>query len=530
MTELLHAIPQRQANRDPSPLALVHKNERLRYGELAERIDAAAAGFLSLGCERRDRIAIFLPKQFETVAAMFGAVRAGCVFVPVNPLLKAAQVAHILRDCNVRVLVTSSERFELLREELPHCVDLRHVVVVGNDASLPDVKTPQVLSWHALLGAGQAPRAHRVVDTDMAAILYTSGSTGKPKGVVLSHRNMVTGAHSVAQYLGNTAEDRLLAALPFSFDYGFSQLSTAFHVGASVTLMDYLFPKDILTALAKERITGLAGVPPLWAQLSELQWPAESTSHLRYITNSGGAMPGSTLSKLRATLPKAQVFLMYGLTEAFRSTYLPPSEIDKRPGSMGKAIPNAEILVVRPDGTPCEPNEPGELVHRGSLVALGYWGDSEKTQLRFRPAPGLPDGLRIPEIAVWSGDTVRADEDGFLYFVGRKDEMIKTSGYRVSPTEVEEVVFGSGLVGDAAAVGVKHAKLGQAIVVVATPAAGRTPESKAVLDHCRKELPAFMVPTRVEWRDHLPRNPNGKYDRPKLAVELADLFENDKAE
>jgi acyl-CoA synthetase (AMP-forming)/AMP-acid ligase II len=241
-------------------------------------------------------------------------------------------------------------------------------------------------------------------------------------------------------------------------------------------------------------------------------------------------MPGSTLSKLRATLPKAQVFLMYGLTEAFRSTYLPPSEIDKRPGSMGKAIPNAEILVVRPDGTPCEPNEPGELVHRGSLVALGYWGDSEKTQLRFRPAPGLPDGLRIPEIAVWSGDTVRADEDGFLYFVGRKDEMIKTSGYRVSPTEVEEVVFGSGLVGDAAAVGVKHAKLGQAIVVVATPAAGRTPESKAVLDHCRKELPAFMVPTRVEWRDHLPRNPNGKYDRPKLAVELADLFENDKAE
>jgi acyl-CoA ligase (AMP-forming) (exosortase A-associated) len=527
MTELLHEIPRRQADRDASRTALVLKNERLRYGELAERIDAVAAGLLRLGCERRDRVAVFLPKQFETVIAMFGAARAGCVFVPVNPLLKPAQVAHILRDCNVRVLVTSSGRLELLRDELAHCLDLRYVVVV-DDGGAPGAKTPQSLTWQTLLDAAQAPQPHRVIDTDMAAILYTSGSTGKPKGVVLSHRNMVTGAHSVAQYLGNAADDRLLAALPFSFDYGFSQLSTSFHVGASVTLMDYLFPRDILTTLAKERITGLAGVPPLWAQLSELQWPGDSSSHLRYITNSGGAMPGATLSKLRATLPKTQVFLMYGLTEAFRSTYLPPSEIDKRPGSMGKAIPNAEIVVVRPDGTPCAPNEPGELVHRGSLVALGYWGDSDKTQLRFRPAPGLPDGLRIPEIAVWSGDTVRTDEDGFLYFVGRTDEMIKTSGYRVSPTEVEEVVFATGLVMDAAAVGVKHVKLGQAIVVVATPAAGRAPESNAVLDHCRKELPAFMVPAQIEWRDELPRNPNGKYDRPKLAAELANLFENDK--
>jgi acyl-CoA synthetase (AMP-forming)/AMP-acid ligase II len=235
-------------------------------------------------------------------------------------------------------------------------------------------------------------------------------------------------------------------------------------------------------------------------------------------------MPGATLRKLRDAVPRTRVFLMYGLTEAFRSTYLPPDEIEKRPGSMGKAIPNAEILVVRADGTPCAPNEPGELVHRGSLVSLGYWNDADKTALRFKPAPGQPAGLRIPEMAVWSGDTVRQDEDGFLYFVGRRDEMIKTSGYRISPTEIEEVVFATGAVADAAAVGVPHPTLGQAIVIVATVAAGREADAAAILDVCRKELPAFMVPARIEWRDALPRNPNGKYDRPRLAAELQDLF------
>jgi acyl-CoA ligase (AMP-forming) (exosortase A-associated) len=524
MTELLHELPQRHAARAAATIALRHKTAELSYGELASRIDAFAAAAIALDCQRGDRIGIFLPKQFENVIAMFGTTRAGCVFVPINPLLKPPQVQHILMDCNVRVLVTSPERFELLRSLLAHCPDLRHVVVIGDTAPASPSASLSVVTWQTLL-AGNAPlRPYRVIDADMAAILYTSGSTGKPKGVVLSHSNIVTGAHSVAQYLENTANDRLLAVLPFSFDYGFSQLSTSFHAGASVVLMDYLFPRDILTLLARERITGLAGVPPLWSQLAELEWPADITSHLRYITNSGGALPGATLRKLRDALPRTQVFLMYGLTEAFRSTYLPPTEIDNRPGSMGKAIPNAEILVVRPDGTPCAPNEPGELVHRGSLVALGYWNDSDKTALRFRPAPGQPAGLRLPEIAVWSGDTVRADEDGFLYFVGRGDEMIKTSGYRVSPTEVEEVVFASGLVADAAAVGVKHPTLGQAIVIVATPAAGHVTNERAVLDHCRKELPAFMVPTRIEWRDALPRNPNGKYDRPRLATELADLF------
>jgi acyl-CoA ligase (AMP-forming) (exosortase A-associated) len=335
---------------------------------------------------------------------------------------------------------------------------------------------------------------------------------------------MVTGAHSVAEYLENDASDRLLAVLPFSFDYGFSQLTTAFYVGASVVLLDHLFARDVISTIAREKVTGLAAVPPLWSQLADLQWPDEAKQSLRYITNSGGAMPGATLQKLRASLPNTKPFLMYGLTEAFRSTYLPPSEIDRRPGSMGKAIPNAEILVVRPDGSPCAPNEPGELVHRGSLVALGYWNDPAKTDERYKPVPNQNPGLVLTEMAVWSGDTVRKDEDGFLYFIGRRDEMIKTSGYRVSPSEIEEVIFATGMVADAAAVGVSHPTLGHAIVVVAAVAPNLKPDTDALLNECKKQLPAFMVPARIEWRDALPRNPNGKYDRPRLASELKDLF------
>lgn len=524
MSELLSELALRSAARTPAAPSLSFKGAHLDYAWLAGSIEQFAQAAVGLGVARLERIAVYLPKQPETVVAMFGAARAGCVFVPVNPLLKPAQVAHILRDCSVRVLVTSAERVAALAEVLAECPDLRQLLLVGADAAPTPALRIASLRWNDALQSASAARVHRVIDTDVVSIFYTSGSTGKPKGVVLSHRNMVAGAHSVAQYLENVAEDRLLAVLPFSFDYGFSQLSTAFHAGASVILIDYLLPRDVISMAARERATGLAGVPPLWMQLADLPWPAEACGSLRYITNSGGAMPLAVLRKLRAALPNTQPYLMYGLTEAFRSTYLPPVELDRRPESMGKAIPNAEILVVRPDGTPCAPNEPGELVHRGALVSLGYWNDLAKTAERFRPLPNQNPALVLPEIAVWSGDTARMDEDGFLYFVGRRDEMIKTSGYRVSPTEVEEVVFATGLVADAAAVGVPHPKLGEAIVVVATPASNQAADSDRLLDACRQQLPLFMVPQKIEWREVLPRNPNGKYDRPRLAAELRGLF------
>jgi acyl-CoA ligase (AMP-forming) (exosortase A-associated) len=523
MTDLLHELIGKAADARGSAIALKRNAVERSYEAFWGDVQAVARGLLAEGLERLDRVAVYLPKTLENVATIFGTSLAGGVFVPVNPLLKAPQVRHILGDCNVRVLVSSAARFRELKDSLKECSDLRVIVVVDETAESFVAGTAiRQLDWRALMAATGTARYHRNIDTDMAAILYTSGSTGRPKGVVLSHRNMVTGCESVAAYLGNTPHDRLLAALPLSFDYGFSQLSTAFRVGATVVLMDYLLPKDVLTAVARERVTGLAGVPPLWSQLAELDWPAEAKESLRYFTNSGGAMPSTTLKKLRHSLPKARPFLMYGLTEAFRSTYLPPEEVDRRPDSIGKAIPNAEILVVRPDGTACSTDEPGELIHRGSLVALGYWNDPAKTAERFRPVPGQDDALVLTEVAVWSGDTVRRDSDGFLYFIGRRDEMIKTSGYRVSPTEVEEVLLATGLVNEAVAVGVPHAVLGQSIVVVATPAAGRSRDTGIVLNECRARLPNFMVPARIEWRESLPRNPNGKYDRTKLAAELAE--------
>jgi acyl-CoA synthetase (AMP-forming)/AMP-acid ligase II len=289
---------------------------------------------------------------------------------------------------------------------------------------------------------------------------------------------------------------------------------------ARVVLLNYLLPRDVLNAITRERVTGLTAVPPLYIQLAQLEWPATVTGHLRYFANTGGKMPLETLKKLRARLPRTQPYLMYGLTEAFRSTYLPPEEVDRRPDSIGKAIPNAEILVLREDGARCAPNEPGELVHRGPLVAMGYWNDPEKTAERYKPLPQRESGLVLPEIAVFSGDTVRMDEEGFLYFVGRRDEMIKTSGYRVSPTEIEEVLYGTGLVGEAAVFGVPHEVLGQAIVAVVTPAFGATFDGQALLMVCRERLPAYMIPATVDVReDALPRNPNGKIDRKRLLTE-----------
>ena len=524
MTGLVHELALAAAGRSPAALALRDGKRDLGYAELAEEIGRAARLFLGLGLERAERVAVYLEKRLETVVGLFGAAAAGGVFVPVNPLLKADQVGHILTDCNVRILVTSPDRLETLRAVLVHCRDLRAIVLVG-DRPAPAVDAVEMASWNDRLAAAERP-GHRVIDGDMAAILYTSGSTGRPKGVVLSHRNVVAGAVSVAEYLENRPEDRILSVLPLSFDYGLSQLTTAFHVGAAAVLMNYLLPRDVVRAVEREKITGLAAVPPLWVQLAQLDWPAGLDDHLRYITNSGGHMPGPMLAALRARLPKTKPFLMYGLTEAFRSTYLPPSEVDRRPDSIGKAIPNAEILVVREDGSACAPGEPGELVHRGVHVALGYWNDPEKTAERYKPSPGQLAGLPLTEMAVWSGDTVRMDGEGYLYFIGRRDEMIKTSGYRVSPTEVEEVAYATKLVAEVAALGIPHPGLGQAVVLVVHGGAGGADIGERLIAQCQQQLPAYMVPARVVVHgEPLPRNPNGKIDRKKLAGEFAGLFD-----
>ena len=527
---LLHELVLLSARRTPQVRALTYGSSHLTYAELGTQVQQFAAGLMGLGLARGERVAIYLEKRFETVIASFGAPAAGGVFVPVNPLLKPEQVAFILQDCNVRVLVTSPERLLLLKDHLAQCHDLRHVVLTDSargSAPHASVAPLSVLMWRDLLSS-PIRTGHRVIDTDMVAILYTSGSTGRPKGVVLSHRNMVAGAKSVASYLENNGQDTLLAALPLSFDAGFSQLTTAFHVGARVVLLNYLMPRDVLKSMEREGVTGLTAVPPLYIQLAQLEWPQAIGKKLRYFANTGGRMPRETLTLLRQRVPKARPYLMYGLTEAFRSTYLPPEEVDRRPDSIGKAIPNAEILVLRDDGSPCSPHEPGELVHRGALVGMGYWNDAEKTAERYKllasDAPGRQPGLQLPEYAVFSGDTVRQDEEGFLYFIGRRDEMMKTSGYRVSPTEVEEVLYATRMVGECVAFGVDHDMLGHAIQVIATPIdSTRAIDLIALYSECKARMPAYMVPAHIDVRTGpLPRNPNGKIDRKLLATEWAE--------
>lgn len=509
----LDAIVTASQQKFADKVAIDDNKRQLTYAELEQAINHLAHTFINMGLKPGQRIAVYLPKQIETVISILAASRAGLVFVPVNPVLKAAQVAYILNDCNVKLLITSQQRASLIADALQPLADLKHILLVDKPLESEKLQLDEHL-WSMPDEQAVSPPNISVIDQNLAAILYTSGSTGQPKGVCLSHRNLIAGAQSVSHYLHNSPEDKILAVLPLSFDYGLSQITTALLVGATVVLMEYLLPRDVIRQVAKHQITGLAAVPPLWIQLAKLEWP-EETSCLRYFTNSGGAMPTSTLQQLRSHLPQSTPYLMYGLTEAFRSTYLEPDYIDSHPDSIGKAIPNAEVMVLRPDGTECDVDEPGELVHRGVHVSLGYWNAPEKTAERFKPIGSTANYL--PELAVWSGDTVRRDKDGFLYFIGRQDDMIKCSGYRISPAELEETLYQLDGVAEVIAFGLADEELGQAIKLVIKCDGPLTEQD--VKRYCQQQLPNYMQPKYIVFVDQLPRNPNGKIDRKQIQHE-----------
>ncbi|WP_426516475.1 acyl-CoA ligase (AMP-forming), exosortase A system-associated [Diaminobutyricibacter sp. McL0618] len=513
----LHDLLQEASASTPDHPAVTYKEDTVSYVELWDRTRAVGVQLSELGLLRGERVAIYLEKRVETVVAIFGVSVAAGIFVPVNHVLKPPQVAHILHDSGARFLVTSADRLAQLAGVLEG-TDVTDIIVIG----VPGTATPAGVALHPWADQPRADRmpATSTIDIDPAAILYTSGSSGKPKGVVLSHRNLIVGAESVSTYLKNTSDDVILSILPLSFDAGLSQVTTAFAVGAHCVLANYLLPRDVPRLCAKHAVTGLTGVPPLWLQIAEVPWPEDAARRVRYWANTGGRMPRSLLDRLRGIFTAADPYLMYGLTEAFRSTYLDPSEVDRRPDSIGKAIPDAEVLVLRPDGSRCTPGEEGELVHRGALVALGYWNNPERTAERFRPVHHPGQTWRAPELAVWSGDTVVADEDGFLYFVGRTDDMIKTSGYRVSPSEIEEAAYATGLVRDAVALGVEEPGLGHRIVLVATAATDEL-EVAALGMALRRVLPLYMVPTSIDLRDELPRSPNGKFDRTLMKAQVS---------
>ncbi len=491
------------AGDDDAP-ALVLSSGRLTFKDLRQRIARLGGWLKTCAPEPGARVASWAAKDELTCLMPLAAARAGLAHVPINPLLKRAQVAHILADSGAVMLIGSSARLATLEAgDVP--AGCRQVVEADALAE----------AWE--LGLELPPS---VADPgELAAILYTSGSTGRPKGVMLSHANMWLGAESVAGYLGLKPDDRTLAVLPLSFDYGQNQLLSSWYAGACVVPLDYLTPLDVVRAIERHDITTLAGVPPLWVQLAELDWPANTAAKLRRLTNSGGALTPDLVRRLRTIFPAARLFAMYGLTEAFRSTFLDPALIDSHPTSMGKAIPHAEILVIGDGGEVTADQEEGELVHCGPLVAQGYWRDAERTAERFRPAPR---SSRYGGVAVWSGDRVRRDADGLLYFVGRRDAMIKSSGNRISPQEVEEAALATGLVAEAVALGVPDERLGQAVHLVVRALPG-TPKAQAELPGVlQRQLPNFMQPSVIHWRETMPIGPNGKIDRQALAEEYRD--------
>jgi len=486
------------AGRGESP-ALVLREGTLNHNQLRLRVARLAGWLAQMVPDKGARVASWAAKGELTCLLPLAAARAGLVHVPVNPLLKRAQVAHILADSGTRLLIGTGSRLASLEpgDLPPGCAAL------GEGEALA-----------AAEAAGRELGPSAADPAELAAILYTSGSTGRPKGVMLSHANMWLGAVSVAHYLGLGSDDVTLAVLPLSFDYGQNQLLSTWYAGGCVVPLDFLFPKDVAKACAKHGVTTLAAVPPLWVQLTEIDWPPEASAPLRRLTNSGGALTVDLVRSLRGLFPQARLFPMYGLTEAFRSTFLDPALVDTHPTSMGKAIPFAEILVVNDAGEVAADGEEGELVHCGPLVAQGYWQDPERTAERFKPAPAasIYGGM-----AVFSGDRVKREAGGLLYFAGRRDAMIKSAGNRISPQEIEEAALATGLAAEAVALGVPHPRLGQAVHLVVR---GDPAGAEELPKRLQRDLPNFMQPQHIHWREAMPLNPNGKIDRTALQAQL----------
>jgi amino acid adenylation domain-containing protein len=471
-------------------MAVVERGDNTDYRALRTRAAAVGLHLTGIGIRPNERVAIFLERGTEAAAAFFGVAAAGAIAVVINETLRPRQIEHILRHSRARALITS--------------VDLlaRQPRALQSDATV-------ILAGEIHDGDGFAPLGR--VGSDVAQIIYTSGSTGQPKGVTLSHSNLWAGARAVTTYLGIHRDDRIASLLPFSFDYGLNQLLCAVGTGAALVVERSPVPQRIVGALRNLEVTVLPAVPPLWLQLLATEvFRAEPLTRLRAMTNTGGRLPVEAVRTLRRTQPQAALFLMYGLTEAFRSTYLPPGEVDRHPDAIGQAIPGAEVLVLREDLTPCEPGEIGELVHRGPTVALGYWDNPEATAKVFRPHPLRPAGAPDAERVVFSGDLVRRGEDGWLYYVARRDRLIKTLGYRVSPDEVAEALYASGQVREGIVGAEPDPERGERIVAYVVLVDGGSVELLEAF--CHAELPRYMQPSRIEARPALPRTNSGKHD------------------
>ena len=470
------------------------------------------------GIRRHDRVAIMLDNSSESVISVFGILKAGAVFIIVNPTMKAKKLNYILRDSTSRVLITHVSKSQIISEALKEVPHLESVLWVG----LPDQTlgrlAPSVhsLSWDEVMlstpGLQPIVKQHSTIDVDLASIIYTSGSTGEPKGVMCAHYNMVSSAQSITEYLGNLESDIILDALPLSFDYGLYQVLMAFLFGGTVVLeKSFLYPYKILEKVAGESVTGFPVVPTMVALILQMADLSKfDFGSLRYITNTAAPLPVAHIRKLQALLLHVKIFSMYGLTECKRVSYLPPDQLGKRPESVGIPMPNAEVSIVDESGNFVPVGEVGELVVRGSNVMQGYWNAPEETTKRFRP------GRYRGETLLYTGDLFRRDEEGFLYFVARTDDMIKTRGERVSPKEIENALCEMAGVAEAAVIGVPDEISGQAIKAFIVAKKDAVITDTDIMVYCTKNLESFMIPKYVQFKDALPKTPSGKVDKKLL--------------
>jgi len=505
----------------PGKPAIIDGHRAVSYAAVAADVDRLAGYLQSRNIRPGDRVIVHLRKSLAEVVAMFAIAKVGGVIVNVNTQWTVEQLEYVANDCGARLMIVEPRVAEVLAaRKLPDTVD--NVLVKGK---LPAETIFDV--WDHLpedLSGDEIAR----LDTELAMIIYTSGSTGMPKGVMLTHRNIVAGARSVSRYLGLREDDRLLSVLPYSFDYGLNQLTTMMLMGGTVVHQAVPMATEIVLAMQRHRVTGVAAVPPLWSQIVRLlkENPVEFPA-LRRITNSGGKISLNILEQIPRVFPDADVYLMYGLTEAFRSTYLSPHKFTRKMGAIGQAIPGAEVYVIKHGEGIAHPGEQGELVHRGPLVSLGYWGKPEVTEQKIRPCPELWHVIG-DEPVVYSGDIVRIDADGDLWFIGRNDAMIKTSGFRVSPDEIEDLVCRSGAVAEAVAFGVDDEELGQTVHVAITPI-GEFDE-EALLRYCRRAMPSYMVPRQFHvWPENMPRTSSGKLARPDVVRICRELMQGGDA-
>lgn len=510
---LVHHFLERSAERFPEKVALVHRGQRPTYAELNRQAQALAAALAGVGVVRGDRIAIFMDNCVEAVVSLFAALKAGAAFMIVNPTTKAGKLDYILRNSRARVMITQSTRRAVVAGVSSDHLETVIMAGVNRPGEAPAVASINEISYEEAVAQTTSRGVQcSCIDLDLAGVIYTSGSTGNPKGVMLSHLNMVSAADSITTYLENTADDVIINVLPLAFDYGLYQVLMGFQIGGTVVLeKSFVYPYQVVDVMIREKVTGFPGVPTIFAILLGLKdLPKWDLSSLRYMTNTAAALPASHIRRLRELFPAVRLYSMYGLTECKRVSYLPPRELDARPHSVGRGMPNEEVYIIDEEGSRVGPGVVGELVVRGANVMIGYWELPEETAACLKP--GRYPGERV----LHSGDLFKMDEEGFLYFVARKDDIIKSRGEKVSPREVENALYGLEGILEAAVIGVPDEIVGEAVKAFVALEAGAVVTENDILRHCAAHLENFMIPKYVEIVKALPKTATGKISKKEL--------------